>query len=255
MERKSQGTNRMSNRWKTIWQKKRFEGGTKAHLSELIKLDGFDAFGRLDEATWIDYVTGVCETLGLGEEETVFEVGCGAGAFLYPIYQMGHQVGGCDYAENLVGVAQKAMPQGNFQVAEAARFEVKEAFDVAISNGVFLYYPNHEYAARALLRMIRIAKKSIAILDVPDLKLRDTALALRKGHLGEKKYAAKYEGLDHLYYSREWFQETLKDSGVEIRMVDQAIPGYLHNAYRYNVFVSKVQPEAGNNPTRLAKGS
>jgi ubiquinone/menaquinone biosynthesis C-methylase UbiE len=56
---------------------------------------------------------------------SVFEVGCGAGAFLYELEALGCKVGGVDHSPALIGKAMKAMPSGGFKVSDAAAFQVE----------------------------------------------------------------------------------------------------------------------------------
>ena len=77
----------MSN-WKEIWNR-RTSNGEGVDLDALIKLDGFDTgAGRIDVADWRTYVEHIAEKLGIRNGETVFEVGCGAGAFLYALREL-----------------------------------------------------------------------------------------------------------------------------------------------------------------------
>ena len=72
--------------------------------------------------------------------DSIFEVGCGAGAFLYPFYQMGHRVAGIDYAQNLVHLAATVMPAAEIRLGEATALPTQQSYDVVVSNGVFLYF-------------------------------------------------------------------------------------------------------------------
>ena len=40
--------------------------------------------------------------VGLGQIESVFEVGCGAGGIIYPFHKMGKSVSGCDYGDKYI---------------------------------------------------------------------------------------------------------------------------------------------------------
>ncbi len=166
-------------------------------------------------------------------------MGCGAGAFLYPFYQQGNKIAGIDYSEPLVKLAREIMPEANITVNEAINFPKDHQFDVVMSTGVFLYFPNHEYAAKVVKNMVEMADKSIGIFDVPDLAKKEQALAKRKSLLTENEYQEKYQGLDHLYYAKDWFQEILAEAAVKITIEEQNIPNYGNNDYRFNVLIHK----------------
>jgi trans-aconitate methyltransferase len=229
----------MENNWKRIWEKKQMEPGEGSVLSQLVAVDGFNTFGGITERDWLAHTEAMGAKMGVRPGSSMYEVGCGAGAFLYPFYTRGHRVGGCDFAENLVGMAQNVMPLGNFATGEAVALDMGESYDVVFSHGVFLYFPDLAYAARTLLQMLAKSRQFVAVFDVPDLARKEDALRLRRGHLGEEDYEKRYRGLDHLYFPREWFEEVLTGMDVEMAIEAQCLPGYMHNSCRYNVFLKK----------------
>jgi hypothetical protein len=76
------------------------------------------------------------------------------------------------------------------------------------------------------------------VLDVPDAATRDAAIADRVAAAGgSERYAARYRGLDHRFYHREWMAQRFSDLGlVDIRVTSQQIAGYRNGRYRFNVF-------------------
>jgi cyclopropane fatty-acyl-phospholipid synthase-like methyltransferase len=95
----------MSQTWQEIWNRKLATG--PLDLASLVKLDGFDTgAGRIDVEDWQAYCAIIGRKLGLRDGDSVFEVGCGAGAFLYGLRQLRPlEVGGIDYASNLIGAS------------------------------------------------------------------------------------------------------------------------------------------------------
>jgi hypothetical protein len=73
--------------------------------------------------------------------------------------------------------------------------------------------------------MVSKARHVVAVLGVPDAAKEPEALARRRELAGGKDaYAARYRGLDHLYYDRDWFVMTLKNHGlVDVHVEDQEI--------------------------------
>lgn len=228
----------MSPTWQEIWRERRLDLSHSTVQKRLMAADGLDtAFGSLTESAWRAFVRHVAQTLGLEPGESVFEVGCGAGAFLYDLYETGCTVAGVDLSEALVGYARDAMPDGSFEVADAAEMAASRTYDFVVSCGVFLYFPSLPYAREVIRRMATHAVKGIAILDVPDRALEEKALAARRAALGESAYDERYRGLSHLYYDREWLTRALQDEGATKLVVeDQNIPGYGNSAFRFNVF-------------------
>ena len=224
-------------RWHAIWSKRQRDGDGAPTLAELLALDGFDILGGVTVAAFRAHCDYLAVEMDLRAGETIFDVGCGAGAFLYPFHEQGHGVGGLDYAANLVQIAATAMPGADVQHGEAAMLESEPPFDAVVAHGSFLYFPDHAYAAAVLQRMVRKARRHLAILDVPDQERQAEALAARQATLGPEEYARKYSGLDHLNFERDWFAKTLSAVDCTITVKQQSMPGYLHNPYRFNVFV------------------
>src|SRR5262249_35410632 len=94
--------------WREIWESRSLGGGTP--LQQLMAADGFDGFAQMDERAWRDYVARVGERLGIAPRSSIFEVGCGAGAFLFPWHEAEHPIGGIDASSRLLGFARQAMP-------------------------------------------------------------------------------------------------------------------------------------------------
>lgn len=228
----------MENNWYTIWNRRQQTETYKSTLTSLLALDGFDtAYGAMEESAWVNYVNRLAAKLQINSDDSIFEVGCGAGALLYPFYQKGNPVAGIDYSANLVKIAKDVMPKAAITVGEAIDISTDNFFDVVLSGSVFLYFPNYDYAANVLRRMVKIAKKSIGVLEIPDLSKQAEALKMRKGKMGEAEYEEKYRGLEHLYFSKDWFDQVLANEAVTLTVEDQNIPGYRNSDYRFNVFI------------------
>jgi len=225
--------------WDALWKRRAIPPSEGSTLADLIAADGWtSAFARWSEASWSANVRHLATTLGLTPGTSVFEVGCGAGAFLYELERLGCTVGGVDLSPALVTKAAEAIPSGHFEVSEAAALQVKPQVDAVISFGVFLYFSSLAYAAQVLDRMVEKARRVVAVLDVPDLAAREEDLAYRhKLAGGETAYAARYAGLDHRYYDRAWLADELRARGlVNVRVEDPAIDGYGDPPFRFNAW-------------------
>lgn len=205
-------------------------------------LNGYDTgTGRITADDFEQYarsVTGLC-TIRPGD--SLYEVGMGAGAFLLPWYLRGHPVGGLDYSPALIAIARQAMPafRRAFTIGEASRLSTRKKYDIVLSNGVFLYFPDLTYAHIVVERMIQKSRKTIAIMDIPDLAQREITLQYRRKSLAPGKYEEKYRGLDHLYFPRSWFRDIADTHGLEITITDQDIPHYGNSRFRFNVILRK----------------
>lgn len=230
----------MQNNWQKIWNNRQIQTGEDKTLSALLAADGFESLGKqFTEANWLEFVQQIGTKLKIQPDDSLFEVGCGGGAFLYPFYQEGNPVSGIDYSENLVKIARDFMPEATINLAEAIDIPKEKKFDKVVSFGVFHYFPSYDYAAIVTRSMVEIANKSIGIFDLPDLSKKETAFETRKAAIGETEYEEKYQGLQHLFYQKDWFEEILKDEPVEITFEDQSLENYINSKHRFNVFIHK----------------
>jgi len=227
------------NKWKNIWDRRNITQDTVSNLQKLISIDGFDTgYGTISEDEWLCYVTYIQNKLKMKSNDSIYEVGCGAGAFLYPFYKK-YLIGGLDYSDKLIQTAKEYLPKGSFKVTEAVQCPIEVKYDYVISNSVFFYFDSYEYAERVLEKMITKATKGIAVLEVNDYEKIEESMKLRKGYLSDEEYTERYEGLEHLYYKKQWFIEIAKKHNLEIEIEQQNINNYANNIYRFNVFMFK----------------
>ncbi|KAF0815042.1 Trans-aconitate 2-methyltransferase [Andreprevotia sp. IGB-42] len=225
--------------WHAIWNRRQGELGSDA-LQSLIELDGFDAgAGRIIAADWRAYVHLIAQRLHLQAGQGVYEVGCGAGAFLYALQELGVHIGGLDYSASLVAKASEVMPDGDFTHGEAVQMPLEPVYDVVLANSVFHYFPDQDYAAQVLQRMLDKATRMVAILEVPDLASRDEAERIRRDSLSPSAYEEKYRGLAHFYYDRSWFADFAAQRGYHCQVFDQCIPNYAQSPFRFNCLITK----------------
>ena len=230
----------MSDRWRDVWCRRKATDEGTLGLRELLDLDGFDSgAGHVDVADWREYARKVAGMLGLADGNSIYEVGCGAGAFLYALSEVAAvRVAGCDYSAVLVDSARSAIPGGNFAVLEAEKLPLEPAYDFVISNGVFHYFRGDAHARAVLERMIAKARRAVAVLDVPDLSTRVAAEQARRESLTPDEYDRKYSGLSHRYYERSWFADVAALNGMDCRAFRSPIPNYAQSHYRFGVILS-----------------
>ena len=214
-------------------------GAQGSTLAELMVADGMDSgFVGMSEESWAAAVRRRAAALGLAPPDSVFEVGCGAGAFLYELDRIGYKVGGIDLSSTLIAKATEVMPSGDFAPADAATFDVEPQVDAVISFSVFLYFKSLAYAEQVLDRMVAKARRVVAVLDAPDLATREADLAHRYEMAGgEEAYAARYAGLEHRYYDRAWLADALSSRGLlDVHVEDQTREGSSNASFRFNAW-------------------
>ncbi|MFD1992652.1 class I SAM-dependent methyltransferase [Paenibacillus nicotianae] len=226
--------------WKEIWSRTRQLPAEKQDLQFLIEADGFNSgAGKIAAPDWLAYSSYVTQLAQISSNDSIYEIGCGSGAFLYPFYQQGHAVGGIDYSANLIEIANMVMPTMNFDVQEALQLDVSDSYDVVIANSVFQYFPSLTYATEVIERMYEKANKKVILLDLNDIAFEEEALAIRKGALSEGEYEEKYKGLDHLFYDRNFVEQLMQGKQASVQSSDQQIQNYGNNKFRFNVVIEK----------------
>jgi trans-aconitate methyltransferase len=224
-------------RWQAIWATRNVSVTGPPRLADLIRADGYDnSFSQVSEDAWRANAARWATDLRITPGMSVYEIGCGAGAFLYVFREMGCQVGGLDLSERLIEIARAAMPGGDFRVGDAAAFTGSQRFDVLAALGVFLYFPSHRYARAVLAAMAKAARHAVLVGDLPDIRTAAQARASRVAALGEAEFARRYQGLDHLAFDRSDMAALLGSHGYSPVLVrDSAIPGYGNAAFRFDL--------------------
>ncbi|MEK9571861.1 MAG: class I SAM-dependent methyltransferase, partial [Paracoccaceae bacterium] len=224
--------------WKEIWNSRHPD--RVSDLEDLIKLNGFDTNGTSFTAdSWIKYVESFQKIIPIKPSDSVFEFGCGCGAFLTPLYDKGHEVGGIDYSEALISVAKINMVNAEFRLQNANESFGAKKYDIVMSHSVFQYFDSLEFARIVCRNMLEKSSRKVAILDIPNIQLqRESECARSLVQIGN----AKRKGLDkvrHLYYEKRWFEQILENEKVDIEIVDQNVDGYINSNFRFNVIMTK----------------
>ena len=163
----------------------------------------------------------------------------GSGAFLYPLYLSSIKVGGIDYSSPLIDLANRVMINCDFQQTEASKIDFKIKYDFVISHSVFHYFTDLEYAEDVIKKMLLKSTKSIGIFDLNNKSKKSEYHQIRKGKMDKHEYSKKYEGLDHLFYEKKWFEEIAEKNAVKIKIFDQNFKDYSNSKLRFNVIMTK----------------
>lgn len=233
----------MTNNWQELWKNKKLSA-EKPDLATLISMVGWKTQdGDLSEQQWIEFVEFVAAKLGIGDDDKIFEIGCGPGGFLLPFYQKGYAITGLDYSESLIDICRQIMPNGDFRHGEANQLPFPDqTFDVIFSNSVCHYFPDHDYAKHVLSEISRCLKPGGrgAILDANDASKQDAFILHRYERFGGKtEYDKQNQGLPQLFYAKDWFIHTGAQYGLMGYTEDQMIEWYRNTPYRFNYFFTK----------------
>ena len=73
--------------------------------------------------------------------------------------------------------------------------DFKLKYDYVISNSVFHYFDNLDYAEQVIKKMLLKATKKVGIFDLNDFSKKSEYDKTRMGMMNKQEYIQKYEGL------------------------------------------------------------
>ncbi len=236
----------MANNWKSIWEKRSLKNEAldssdiNALFTELKRADGFDVDGELSEDALICQYEDIKRRLlkdATKPVSSVYEFGCGSGANLLLFERDGFKCGGVDYSKALTDIAEKVLKSNDILCGEAINAPVEPCYDCVLANSVISYFPDTEYAAGVLEKMFAKANYSIGLIDVHDAEKKDDFLTFRKKTI--ENYDEKYDGLNKLFYRKEFFEDFAQKHGLKIEFSESAVENYWNNDFVFNCFMYK----------------
>ena len=248
------------NKWQEIWNKRDFNfnilqtNDKYLIFKELKRANGFDVIndGLTIEALLKQYnqiKANFAKALpgnNFNNAKSIYEVGCGSGANLFLFNKEGLKVGGIDYSEALVSVAKKVLDSSDIIYGEAINLPysdtskanlTNEIYDLVLSNSVFSYFPNYEYANIVLEKMYYKCKYAIGLVDIHDIEKEKAFNDYRIAEV--KNYKERYKDLNKLFYSKNFFIEFAKMHDMKIQFEKSDIDGYWNNNFIFNCFMYK----------------
>lgn len=221
--------------WREVWVKRTKPNGDST-LETLLNFGGFGSSHiSIDSDEWLRYCNQIRWQLALDEDHSIYEVGCGAGAFLYPFAQTGREVGGCDFSETMLNLARESIPNGKFDLHDASRLNGK-MHDAVVSNAVFNYFPDLQYAAEVVEKMVRKSRHTLLITDINHQQYQKAILAARCGALSVEEYLQRFQKTPFAFYTPEWFLSLSEDLGVSCSVLPQHL-NHHYRDYRFNIMM------------------
>lgn len=238
----------MNNRWKNIWEKKGLENIDLQRdefqvFCDLKKADGFDVNVNNEQAYFKAFYDEWVKTYEKLKEITensihsVYEVGCGSGVNLY-LFQnriKGIRMGGIDYSQGLIDIAKGVVSGGDLVCGNAEDMDTETKYDLVMADSVFQYFGSLEYAADVLNKMIRKSDKAVYISEIHNVDLRDEWLEYRRKSMED--YDRVYEGLDKLFFNKEWIINIARKNDRQVLFSQSENPEYWNSRYVFNCFI------------------
>lgn len=235
---------RDNSKWHEIWNNRIVDTGIPEKNDEftvykaLKKMDGFDVDINDDSGYYARFYSTICSLYEqrIKGAESVFEVGCGSGADLYVLKKRGLTVAGIDYSETLCNMALSVLEDSVIIHDEAINLDVDAKYDIVLSDSVFAYFPNEEYGANVLKKMMAKATKSVILLEIFDKEQEEECLKFRRSQV--ENYDEVYEGLDKIFYSKDMFVQIAQENGWTVEFTDVVNEHYWNSRFMYNVILN-----------------
>ncbi|MCM1251623.1 MAG: hypothetical protein NC321_02285 [Clostridium sp.] len=104
-----------------------------------------------------------------------------------------------------------------------------------MADSVFQYFGSLTYAEDVLNKMIKKSNKAVYVSEIHDVELKEEWLAYRRKSMED--YDRIYEGLDKLFYGREWFTDIAGKHGKQAVFTKGENPEYWNSKYVFNCFI------------------
>jgi ubiquinone/menaquinone biosynthesis C-methylase UbiE len=173
--------------------------------------------------------------LGIRRGDSVYEVGCGAGAVLFELQSLCGRIGGLDYAASLLRTASGVLRSSDLRHDDASELPTLPSYDFVLSVGAFLYFPSVQHTQAVLERMAQKAGRGVAIVDVNDADKEESAKTVRRAAIAETPYPTTAP--EQLFVAKSVFEEFARQRGMRCRFDDCVVRRSINSRYRYNVFL------------------
>ncbi len=137
----------------------------------------------------------------------IIDIGCGPGNSAKVLLERwpGASILGIDSSPAMIERARKERPEGSWEVADAAGFEAREAFDIVFSNAAIQWIPDHESLIPRLFGAVRPG--GALAVQVPMFEAMPIYAAIRavagssrwRAHLGSLASGLTFYDLDFYY--------------------------------------------------------
>jgi len=229
--------------WKNIWEQRIKNSNIKLSdlsLKNSMILNGhYDGAAKIPISSWKKYGKKLKQKFKIDKSHTLFEVGCGSGAFLY-LFKNLKKIGGCDYSNNLTKYCKRLIPSHSKNIIKKKSDEISisHKYDFVVSNSL-LHYLDNISAKKTIIKMIKKSSNKTFILDIPQKKFKKKYLLLRKKAMGAIIYNNKYKNLNHNFYTKTFFSKIAKDENCSYFFFKNYIDKHKQGKYRFNVCFSK----------------
>ena len=164
--------------------------------------------------------------------------------YIVDLERDGWTVGGLDYSKTLIETAASVLHTDDLTYSPASGLSVEPCYDCLLSNSVFSYFPDHEYAEIVLDKMCRKANYAVILFDIHDVGKKDDFIAYRRSIIED--YEERYRDLGKLFYDRSFFEKAASRNNMSIEFIEYSMNGYWNNEFVFNLIMYKNNQEKCN---------
>lgn len=108
------------------------------------------------------YGAGLIDLLAPQPNELILDLGCGSGELTQQIADRGASVVGLDASESMIAKARQQFPALDFQLADAATFELPQRFDAIFSNAALHWMTDYEAVVQRMKHHLKPGGRLVA---------------------------------------------------------------------------------------------
>lgn len=148
----------------------------------------------------------------LPEGGSVLDVGCGSGVKSAYMLQRGFNVTGIDISENLIAIAKRESPQGDFRILSMTELDsMEKAFDGVFAQASLLHIPKNQAADVVKQMARRVRPGGYLYIAVKGLREGNPDEEIKK----EDDYGYEYERF-FSYYRPEELAKYIEGAGLSV---------------------------------------
>lgn len=175
-----------------------------------------------------DIINTARKFLALKADDVLLDVGCGAGLFTIHLINYVDIIVGIDASFEMI---KRAPSESRFIKITASADQLPfpdKSFNKIFCHSIFQYFPNRQYATKAVSEMLRVLKPKgkCLIMDIPDA-------TKKKAYIATKVHDS--HNLKRIFYLKEWFTNT----GYNVKIFERTIQDYGNSKFRFNVLIRK----------------
>ena len=132
------------------------------------------------------------------------------------------------------------MVKADLQLQDVREPSKDKIYDLVLAHSVFHYFESLDFARTICCKMLKKSSRKVAILDVPNRLLQKDSEHDRSIAQAGYEVSKSQNEISHLYYEKQWFEQFAKEENIDIKIIDQAVDGYINSKYRFNVIMTKL---------------